>query len=182
MRDSLAIATLLGVLLIPLGATAQSPEPVRVRVVGESGLSLHIASTDLEDAQTPLGIDYRLVCSAPCESELAAGAYRFGVARDPHPPTLVDRTLRLNTDTTLQLEYESRHDLRTAGYFVLFFGPSLGVPFIAGAITEWGDGFANASAGALTITGAVLAVGVAVAGLAMIWMNDHWDVRQREAP
>ncbi|MEM9192862.1 MAG: hypothetical protein AAGF12_27050 [Myxococcota bacterium] len=74
------------------------------------------------------------VCTAPCETQLEAGAYNFALAYDGSDPVAVSNEVALENDIGLLGTYEEPTSLRTAGWVVLISSLVVGAGLIVGGI------------------------------------------------
>ena len=73
---------------------------------------------------------YRRLCTAPCETQLKAGTYAFGVSRGDGRPVPADEAVRVDSAQTLAGEYESYAGMRTAGWIIAGVGLIGGIALI----------------------------------------------------
>ena len=127
------------------------------------GVGRHVGVVSIDQFET--------LCTAPCEVELPRGTYDFGVSEGSGQARRADHAhLALLTDSTLDLEYESREGVRTGGWVVFVASLLGGMGLMLGGLGS--DGFIS-----FAITGSVIAgVGMLIA-VPMFSLNDHADVQ-----
>ena len=68
---------------------------------------------------------WKSLCASPCNGSLPAGTYRSAVSLDGEAPVETDERLELTQPSTLRGSYQSRSNIRTAGYVVMLGVPAL---------------------------------------------------------
>lgn len=185
---SLAAPTRQPILAQPGPIPAYGPPPpmmgptVRVHVEGTSpdltlqqvtGTGTAIVSTGRSFA-TVLVDNFAPLCTAPCDIELPARTYVLGVSRGQGGARRGDHNLfTLGSDTTLELEYESREGARIAGWLTFIVGALGGAGMMLGGILANTDDFVT-----WLVAGSVVLGVSEIVGLALAFLNDHADIRQ----
>jgi uncharacterized membrane protein len=107
----------------------------RLRILAdeERSLTLH------REAMRIAGYDiaaYDPICTAPCEVEMALGSHRFAISQGTGAALALSEPTRIDGDTTLRLNYESREDMRIAGGVWWGVGAVLGIVLtVLGGVT-----------------------------------------------
>lgn len=104
------------------------------------------------------------ICEAPCEVQVGAGQYQLGVSLGEREPAVVSDLLRLDSDMTLRLDYESRRGLRVAGWVIFGAGVVAGLGIVAAPLFT-GDDLADLPTESIYIS---LGVGVGVIVVATV--------------
>ncbi len=108
------------------------PEGVPIHIVGnEPGLTLHAVPLDG-------GSQSREVCTAPCETRLLPGSYRFGVSRSLEAPLQANEA-ELDGPSDVLVEFHSRTVFQIIGW-VLLPVTLIGAPLLAIPTSTWDQG------------------------------------------
>ncbi|AKF08375.1 hypothetical protein [Sandaracinus amylolyticus] len=179
-RASAQEARALGVPVAPIamiGEVAPGVARTRVHVTSsERGLVLYRVTRDVRAWEPPEDGDFERVCDAPCDIDVAPGAHRLTLGRGEDPPDPSYRALDIAQPAELELRYDDRRDVRTAGWITLGVGLDAGSLVLAGAMMAGQD---EALATSLVVTGTiVMSVGVLV-GLSLACLGDASDLRVR---
>lgn len=113
------------------------------------------------------------LCTAPCDIDLEARAYRLGVSQGQAQAHRADHNLfTIDHDTSLELEYESREGARIAGWIVFIGGVIAGTGIMLGGILNDTSNYVT-----WIIAGTVVLGVCEIVGLALAFLNDHADIR-----
>ncbi len=151
---------------------ATSPELTLQEVTGTGAAVVSTGrgfSTIMIDNFAPL-------CSAPCDIDLQPRTYILGVSQGQGGARRADHNLfTVDSDMSLELEYESREAARIVGWIVFIGGALVGAGVMLGGVlgATGGDGFLD-----WLIAGAVVLGVSEIVGLALAFLNDHADIRR----
>lgn len=162
-----------GVPTVRVHVEATSPELTLQEVVGTS---TGVVSTG-RGFSTILIDNFAPLCSAPCDIELQPRAYVLGVSQGQGGARRADHNLfTVDSDMSLELEYESREAARIVGWIVFIGGALAGAGIMLGGIL--GDGGRGDGWLDWLIAGAVVLGVSEIVGLALAFLNDHADIRR----
>ncbi|MFO0682683.1 MAG: hypothetical protein U0234_11555 [Sandaracinus sp.] len=113
------------------------------------------------------------MCTAPCDLEVSPRAYRLGISQGQGDARRADHNLfTIDHDMGLHLEYESREGARIAGWIVFIGGMLAGGGVMLGGL---GD---DRNLLTWIIAGSVIFGVSEIIGFALIFLNDHADIRE----
>jgi hypothetical protein len=149
---------------------ASSPELTLQEITGTATAVVAMGrgySTIAVDQFAPL-------CTAPCDVQVPARAYRLGVSQGQGQPRRADHNLfTLSHDTSFRLEYESREGFRIAGWIIFIAGE------LGGLVATLAPLFTNAGDWTTDLIAGLVVIGVtAIVGLALAFLNDHADITE----
>lgn len=153
---------------------------MRLRVVTESDVPVALSIPSPGGRRT----HFDELCIAPCDVEIEAAHYRFGVER-PGRRARASDTIDVREDMTLRLTFEDRSKTRLNGGFVLALGVLGAIGSVVAAVFGIGESlratFSGEPASNATLIWAILGGAVAVVcvplGLGLALLKDVADVR-----
>ncbi len=172
---------------VPMQVTslAAPPESQGVEVVAnQDGIGLHIVTGNSSGTGVAAGYGWSAsvrtsgrsmesICVAPCRAPLEPGTYNLAVSHETETPQVLRHLTRVEPGTRLRLEYSSRLLHRWIGAAVV--GLSLLPPMLP-LLPDF-----NTSQGSTRldwfIGGSVACLSMMIVGLALVFLNDHYDIK-----
>jgi len=140
-----------------------------------TGTGTAIVSTGRSFA-TVMVDNFAPLCSAPCDVDLPAHTYILGVSQGQGPARRGDHNLfTIDSDMSLELEYESREVARIIGWITFIGGALAGAGIMLGGILDNPSGTSFLD---WLIAGSVVLAVSEIVGLALAFLNDHADIRR----
>lgn len=118
---------------------------------------------------------FEMVCVAPCERDIPAGSYTFGVSQGNGMARRADHSIfHLDQDTTLELDYENRDVHRALGWVVLALASAGYLVGITVPLVTEGTRYV----GEILAIGSIAYVVASIPAFVLLALNDHADIRQ----
>ncbi len=162
--------------VMPAGPPQAPPVPLEVHS-DTPGVTLHeilvegprgYYSGRYYDASRPL-------CTAPCQTALSPGTYRFALSADGDP-VRANRLTSITGPSRLDLEYESRNGLRIGGWVGFALSGVLAAGAVVAGTLVWDDGQDDLGLGLMIGAIGVITVGGIIA-IPLVAFQDHVEIR-----
>ncbi len=161
-----------------VGASISTSAPARTVRVHVEGTSDDLTLQRVTGSAGPVVV-FSPLCAAPCDVEIEPGTHSFGVSHGQGGAQLADHNMfTLDGDTSLELEYGSSDGLHIAGWVGGGIGlvGGLMLMFLPAAIN--GGPLSERENFNTFVTGVVIAAVAYIVGAALVFQNDHADIRE----